>query len=61
MKKITINLKDGNTLLLKYDNVTSIEDDFGSLAVEIKQEDGSLSKVEISTCLIKNYNVEIDD
>ena len=61
MKKITINLKDGNTLLLKSNTVTTVEDSFGSLAIEIKQEDGSLSKVEISTCLIKNYNVEIDD
>ena len=60
MKKITINLKDGNTLLLKNDTAT-VEDSFGSINIEIKQEDGSISKVEISTCLIKNYNVEIDD
>ncbi len=60
MKKVEINLVDGNSLTL-WNVVEVTMDRCGDFTVELEKDQGHSRTITISSCLIKDYTVEISD
>jgi len=57
MKKVTIALKDNNSLIL--DDVKEINDDRLALILTIKDSEGKDAEMSIANVLIKKYTVAV--
>lgn len=57
MKKVTIALKDNNSLIL--DDVKEINDDRLALNLTIKDSEGKDAEMSIANALIKKYTVAV--